>query len=70
MSLKKSIMATAAMMALAAQSGPGLYQDSGFAEGYSHIGKSTAKTPLTPKQKKARKNNKSASRSRAKNRRK
>ena len=58
------------MAMLASQGGPSLYQDSGFMEGYSRSGKSTAKTPLTAKQKKVRKANKKAGKSRAKNRRK
>lgn len=66
----KGIMAHAAILAMAAQAGSSLYQDSGFMEGYSHVGKSSAKTPLTAKQKKVRKANKSARKSRAKNRRK
>lgn len=57
------------MAAMASQGNPSLYQDSGFMEGYSHIGKAT-KTPLTAKQKKVRKANKTASKSRAKNRKK
>lgn len=66
MGFKKSIMTTAAMLGVAAQGGANVfdrYKGSILSKDYStHT--------LTPKQKKARKRNKAAAKSRAKNRRK